>query len=120
MSGNPLRLATAKAIQQYRLTKLLPIYSDSELRDVVDAWMPIIEGAGITPQYLPDLFVFALARRDINRPFGAEDLARNWESFIQRKKMAALYDYNRAMDEGADPDEAWRTYTKRCAEMGTQ
>lgn len=118
MSSNPLRLATAKAIQQYRLTKLVPIYSDSELRDVVDAWYPILSYAGVKAAYLPDLFVFSLARRDANRPFGACDLADNWNEFIGRKKLEAFEEYRRSVEcDGADLDDAWTLYTKRCAEM---
>lgn len=98
-NNNPLRLATAKAIQQYRLTKLLPIYSDSELRDAVDAWMPYVESAGINPLYLTDLWIFALARHDGKGPFAATDLCSAWPEFGRRKKDAIMQDYYDELDK---------------------
>ncbi len=122
MSNDPLRLATAKAVQQYRRTKLLPIYDAGELKEVVEAWMPVLTAAGVKPAYMTDLWVFALMRRtDDKKPFGAEDIGKAWPEFINRKKAQAYQDYLDSLDD-AGPDEVRRAgalnfYEKRIAEM---
>lgn len=122
-NNNSLRLAIATEIQRLRRTKLLPIYDADELREVVDAWTPIIEAAGIKSQWLPDLTVFALCRQQPSlRPFGAAEIAASWEEFIRRKRDAAHQDYYDALD-GIDADDdigrahAKQTLEKRLAEM---
>jgi hypothetical protein len=73
-----------------------PLYSTDDLQDVVDAWMPYLDG--INPFYLPDLWIFALARRNPNKPFGAEDLAAAWPEFGRRKRDAIMQDYYDELD----------------------
>lgn len=119
MSDNGLRLALAKAIQQYRLTRMMPLYGDAELADVVDAWIPYLQG--VNPAFMPDLWMFALARRDAKKPFGAEDLREAWPEFGRRKKDAIMQDYYDELDKATAEVErlaAKQWMEKRLRDLG--
>lgn len=119
-SAKNLRLAIAEVIQQYRLTRTLPLYEAHELRTVVDAWLPFFIEAQVPARWLNDLFIFACLRRTSEFPMGADAMAREWPALKERKHAAIYAAYLHAMDTAVtehDKAAAVREYDRKKAEL---